>query len=186
MSTPDALAVVRVVLVPVIMVLARSGDSMDGALGWAAALFGVAALTDFLDGYLARRWQIESTLGAFLDTTADKLLVTGSLLALISIDRVSIWAALIIVMREFIVMALRGLVALTGGIVKPSTLGKLKAVVQFTAIGFAFIRFPDPLGPLFFDEWLMIGAVIVTLASGWGYVAGFAETVRSSRSQATV
>lgn len=186
MSTPDALAVLRVVLVPAIMVLARQGDSMDGALGWAAALFAIAAVTDFLDGYLARRWKIESTLGAFLDTTADKLLVTGSLMALISIDRVSIWAALIIVMREFIVMALRGLVALTGGLVKPSTLGKLKAVLQFAAIGFAFIRFADPLGPLFFDEWLMILAVIVTLASGWGYVTGFAETVRSSRSKATV
>lgn len=178
-SIPDILAITRVVLVPVIMVLARSQDRLDTALGWAATLFTVAAITDFLDGYLARRWQIESTLGAFLDTTADKLLVTGSLMALISIDRVSIWAALIIVMREFIVMALRGLVALTGGLVKPSQLGKAKAAVQFVAIGFAFVRFASPLGPLFLDEWLMLLAVVVTLASGWGYVQAFWETVRS-------
>lgn len=178
-SIPDILAITRVALVPVIMVLARSQDGLDGALGWAALLFTVAAITDFLDGYLARRWHIESTLGAFLDTTADKLLVTGSLMALISIERVSIWAALIIVMREFIVMALRGLVALTGGMVKPSQLGKAKALVQFVAIGFAFIRFSSPLGPLFFDEWLMLLAVVVTLASGWGYVQAFWDTVRS-------
>lgn len=178
-SIPDILAITRVVLVPVIMVLARAQDRLDGALGWAATLFTIAAITDFLDGYLARRWQIESTLGAFLDTTADKLLVTGSLMALISIDRVSIWAALIIVMREFIVMALRGLVALTGGLVKPSQLGKAKALLQFSAIGFAFIRFGGTLGPLFFDEWLMLVAVAVTLASGWGYLAAFWETVRS-------
>ncbi len=178
-SIPDILAITRVVLVPVIMVLARSQDRLDAALGWAAALFTVAAITDFLDGYLARRWHIESTLGAFLDTTADKLLVTGSLMALISIERVSIWAALIIVMREFIVMALRGLVALTGGLVKPSQLGKAKAVVQFVAIGFAFVRFSTRLGPMYFDEWLMVLAVVVTLASGWGYVQAFWETVRS-------
>lgn len=124
-SIPDGLAVTRVVLVPVVMVLARLDGEIDHALGIAATIFIIAALTDFFDGYLARKMKVESILGAFLDTTADKLLVTGSLLALVSIDRVSIWAALIIVMREFIVMALRGLVALGGGTVKPSTWGKI-------------------------------------------------------------
>ena len=183
-SIPDLLAITRVVLVPAVMVLARSTDRFEGALGWAAALFTIAALTDFLDGYLARKWDIETTLGAFLDTTADKLLVTGSLMALISIDRVSIWVALIIVMREFIVMALRGLVALSGGQVPPSQWGKAKAAIQFTAIGFAFIRFSEPLGPWFFDQWLMAIAVVATLASGWGYVAAFWETVRNERAGA--
>ena len=183
-SIPDSLAITRVVLVPIIMVLARAQDRYEGALAWAAALFTIAALTDFLDGYLARRWKIESTLGAFLDTTADKLLVTGSLMALISIDRVSIWVALIIVMREFIVMALRGLVALSGGLIKPSQLGKAKALIQFLAIGFAFVRFSSPLGPLFLDEWLMGIAVLVTVASGWGYVQAFWETVRTERAGA--
>lgn len=166
------------------MVLARAQDRLEGALGWAAALFTIAAVTDFLDGYLARRWKIESTLGAFLDTTADKLLVTGSLMALISIDRVSIWVALIIVMREFIVMALRGLVALSGGLIKPSQMGKAKALIQFVAIGFAFVRFSSPLGPFFLDEWLMGIAVVVTVASGWGYVQAFWETVRTERAGA--
>ena len=103
----------------------------------ACVLFSLAAITDFFDGYLARRWNLTSTLGAFLDTTADKLLVTGSLLALVAIDRVSVWAALIIVMREFVVMALRGLVALGGGMVRPSQWGKIKATAQFVAIGFS-------------------------------------------------
>lgn len=178
------LAVTRVILVPAIMVLARAQDRIDGALAWAAALFAVAALTDFLDGFLARKWNIETTLGAFLDTTADKLLVTGSLMALISIDRVSIWVALVIVMREFIVMALRGLVALSGAQVRPSVWGKAKAAIQFVAIGFAFIRFSDRIGPWFFDQWLMAIAVVVTLASGWGYVSAFADTVRNQRAGA--
>lgn len=168
------------------MALTRSEDTLPYALAWAAGLFVVAALTDFLDGYLARRWQQESTLGAFLDSTADKLLVTGTLLALISIDRVSIWAALIIVMREFVVMALRGLVALGGGTVRPSTWGKIKAAAQFTAIGLAFVRFEPQLGPMYFDQWAMWVAVVVTIASGWQYLAGFWETVRDSRTSAAV
>lgn len=182
---PDWLALARVLLVPVIMALTRSGDRLEHAFGWAAALFAVAAATDFFDGYLARRWKQESTLGAFLDTTADKLLVTGTLFALVSVERVSIWAAVIIVMREFLVMALRGLVALGGGMVRPSTWGKIKAVAQFTAIGLAYLRFEPPLGPLYFDQWAMWIAVILTIASGWQYMAGFWETVRASRAGAS-
>lgn len=158
------------------MALTRLEGKIDHALGWAATLFALAAVTDFFDGFLARRWKTESTFGAFLDTTADKLLVTASLLALVSIDRVSIWAALIIFMREFVVMALRGLVALGGGLMKPSTWGKLKAVAQFVAIGFAFVRFAEPWGPLFFDQWLMLIAVILTIGSAWQYFAGFLAT----------
>ncbi len=181
-TVPDLLALSRVVLVPIIMAVTTS--DLPNALGIAATLFVIAALTDFLDGYLARRWKVESVLGAFLDTTADKLLVTGSLMVLIAIDRVSIWAALVIVMREFIVMALRGLVALGGGQVRPSSWGKIKAASQFTAIGLAFIRFEPPMGPLYFDQWVMLGAVGLTLASGWQYLAGFWETVRASRATA--
>ncbi len=154
-----------------------------GRLGWAFGLFALAATTDFFDGYLARKWQMESVLGAFLDTTADKLLVTGTLLALISVDRVSMWLALIIVMREFIVTALRSLVALGGGQVRPSIWGKVKATSQFVAIGLAIIRVGPPIGPWFLDEWLMAVAVVLTVMSGWQYVALFWEQVRASRSR---
>jgi CDP-diacylglycerol--glycerol-3-phosphate 3-phosphatidyltransferase len=163
------------------------GEGADSRqLGAACVLFTIAALTDFFDGYLARRWNLTSTLGAFLDTTADKLLVTGSLLALVSIERVSVWAALVIVMREFVVMALRGLVALGGGMVRPSQWGKIKATSQFVAIGFAFIRLGEPIGGLFVDQWLMLIAVVLTIVSAWQYLAGFWDTVRSAGRGATV
>ena len=74
------------------MAFTRS-DRIDYALVIAATLFAVAAFTDFLDGYLARKTSGGTLLGAFLDTTADKILITGTLLALVSIDRVSIWPA---------------------------------------------------------------------------------------------
>jgi len=177
-SVPDYLALARVLVVPAIMALTRAGDEIRHNLGWAASVFAVAAATDFVDGYLARRWKQESVLGAFLDTTADKVLVTGSLLALVSIDRVSIWAAFIIIFREFAVMALRGVVATTGGLVRPSTWGKIKASAQFGAIFLAFLRLPSRWGPLFLDQWAMLVAVIVTLASFWGYLSAFWHVVR--------
>lgn len=168
-------------VVPIIMALTRSADRLEHALGYAASLFVIAAVTDFVDGYLARRWHVESVLGAFLDTTADKLLVTGTLLALASIGRVSIWAAAVIMMREFAVMGLRGLVALGGGIVKPSTWGKIKATAQYAAIGLAFMRLPDRWGPMYLDQWAMWIAVIITIASAWGYFSAFSRVVASTR-----
>ncbi len=170
-SLPNQLAAARIVFVPLIMALVIR--NREGPLIVATFLFVVAAFTDFLDGYIARRRGITTVIGAFLDSTADKLLVTGSLLALVAIDRVSIWAALIIIGREFIVMALRGLTAIEGQMVRPSVWGKLKAAVQFLAIGLAMLRLGNPVGPLFIDEWTMWLAVVITLLSGWEYLSRF-------------
>jgi CDP-diacylglycerol--glycerol-3-phosphate 3-phosphatidyltransferase len=189
-SFPDWLAIARIVAVPVIMGLTRlylhpTYPLAGQALYLAALLFAAAAITDFLDGYLARRWKQESVTGAFLDTTADKLLVSGSLLALTAIDRVSIWAALIIIMREFLVMGLRGVVAVGGGMMKPTTWGKVKAWAQYLAIFLAFLRLPERWGPLYLDQWVMWIAVIVTIGSGWQYFVGFWEQARKTRSSTT-
>jgi CDP-diacylglycerol--glycerol-3-phosphate 3-phosphatidyltransferase len=140
MTVPDALAVARLLIVPVVVALTVADGGTESNLVVAGILFAVAAATDFFDGYLARRWKQESVLGAFLDTTADKLLVTGALLGLVTIDRVSVWAALIIIFREIAVMGLRGIVAVTGGLVRPSMWGKIKAAAQFLAIFLAFLR----------------------------------------------
>ena len=170
-SVPDKLATLRIALVPLVMwliVAANSENSMPAAL-----LFVVAAATDFLDGYIARKHNITTVLGAFLDGTADKVLVTGTLLALLAIDRVSMWAVLIIVTRELAVTALRGLAALEGHVVRPSVWGKIKANVQFLALFLAVLRLSSPWGPLYLDEYVMWFAVIVTALSGWQYVSRF-------------
>lgn len=168
LSVPDQLAALRIGLVPVVMLLI-----VRDLRGAALAIFIVAAVTDFLDGYLARRMDIATVVGAFLDSTADKMLVTGSLLALIAVDRVTIWIALIIITREFAVMALRGLAALEGTHVPPSNWGKIKANAQFIALGLAIMRWGDQLGPWYIDEWVMAGAVVLTIWSGWDYIATF-------------
>ena len=178
------MAVTRVVLAPIIIAVIRAHDRLEHAFGWAFALFLVAAFTDFLDGYLARRLNSVSVVGGFLDTTADKLLVTATLLALVSVSRVSVWAALAIMMREFIVMALRGMVAVSGGFIKPSMWGKLKTTAQFAAIALAMMRLPEPWGILYLDQWVMWVAVILTIGSGWNYLVGYWATVSGKEAAA--
>ena len=113
----------RVILTPVVMALVlRGGDRADTE---AAALFALAAVTDFVDGRLARRWKRTSQLGAFLDTTADKVLVTGVLIALVAVGRASAWVGFLIIAREIVVFGLKGVASSAeGSIVNPSRLGE--------------------------------------------------------------
>jgi CDP-diacylglycerol---glycerol-3-phosphate 3-phosphatidyltransferase len=177
------LTYVRIALVPVVMALIAWADDISYAYGIAAALFVAAALTDFLDGKLARKWSAVTPLGAFLDTTADKLLVAGVLLALVHDGRASMWVATIIIGRELMIMGLRGLVAADGTIMKPSIWGKLKANVQFVAITLAIIRWSIEIGPLLLDEWAMLVAAGVTVISGVEYVSRFSHLLRVPRSE---
>jgi CDP-diacylglycerol--glycerol-3-phosphate 3-phosphatidyltransferase len=165
---------VRVVLVPVVMWLVLVHGIAHSA-GLAAGLFAVAAATDFLDGYLARRWAATTTLGGFLDTTADKLLVSGVLISLVAVGRASPWVGAIIVGRELVILGLRGVVAADGTVIQPSIWGKLKANVQFVAIFLALLRPGSPIGPFFLDEWAMWGAAVVTILSAVEYLARFSS-----------
>jgi len=169
MNVPNMLALARIVLTPAVMAFVLLSDQMDHAFGIALVIFVPAALTDFADGYLARRWKLTTIFGAFLDSVADKVLVTGSLLVLIEVGRAWSWAAFIIITRELAVMGLRAVAALEKATVPPSFWGKSKTTFQFLAIGFALIRPATELGPFFFDEWLMLLAVMATVLSGWDY-----------------
>jgi CDP-diacylglycerol--glycerol-3-phosphate 3-phosphatidyltransferase len=164
---------VRIALVPVVMALVLDTDHK----ALACALFAVAALTDYLDGYLARRWAVTTTLGSFLDTTADKLLVSGVLVALVHEGRASAWITVLIVGRELIIMGLRGAVAAGGQVMQPSLLGKTKTAIQFLAIGLAILRLGSPVGGLYVDEWAMLAAGAITIASAVDYIRRFASTL---------
>jgi CDP-diacylglycerol---glycerol-3-phosphate 3-phosphatidyltransferase len=159
----------RIVLTPVVMwlVLEEDGDTAELV---AAALFCVAAATDWIDGRLARRWGVTTKLGSFLDTTADKLLVSGVLIALLSAGRASAWIVALIIGRELVLMALRGVIASEGEVMSPSILGKLKTSVQFLAIALAILRPGEPQGGLYIDEWAMLAAAAITLVSAIDYL----------------
>jgi CDP-diacylglycerol--glycerol-3-phosphate 3-phosphatidyltransferase len=170
----------RVVLVPVVMWLLLE-EPFRHAYGVAAGLFAFAAATDFVDGFLARRWKATTTLGSFLDTTADKLLVSGVLVALVGVGRASAWIATIIVGRELLILGLRGVVAADGTVMRPSIWGKLKANVQFVAIFLAILRTTPKLGPLLVDQWAMLAAAVVTVLSAVGYLTRFSGSLSSGR-----
>lgn len=161
---------VRVVLAPVVMGLTMAHQDLA-----AGAVFAVAALTDYLDGYLARRWRVSTATGSFLDTTADKVLVTAALIGLVAISRTSPWAALVIVGREMVIMGLRGSSAIQGVLIVASPLGRVKAGVQFVAILVSLLNFSRALGPIGLDQWVMLAAVVITFASGVDYLARFSR-----------
>lgn len=172
----------RIFIAPVVMalILADRGDDPSAPSMLAAVLFAFAAATDFLDGWLARRWDITTTLGSFLDTTADKLLVSGVLIALVGADRVSSWIAAIIVGRELLILGLRAAVAADGAIMQPSMWGKLKTTIQFVAIMLAILRPGDLIAGQFLDEWVMVVAAAVTIGSAIDYLARFSSALGES------
>jgi CDP-diacylglycerol--glycerol-3-phosphate 3-phosphatidyltransferase len=164
----------RIILAPVVMALVLAGSDAEVP---AAVLFAIAAATDYWDGRLARRWNITTTLGSFLDTTADKLLVTGVLIALVGADRVSTWIAAIIVGRELIILGLRGAVAVDGAVISPSIWGKLKTTIQFIAIMLAILRPGHEIGGMYLDQWVMLIAAAVTVMSAVDYLQRFASSL---------
>ena len=185
MSIPNLLAISRLLLTPLAMALILVSPDNDVARIAATVVFVLAAVTDYADGYLARRWQIATTLGGFLDLLGDKVLVAGALIALVEIGTASSWAAFLIIGREIAVMALRSIAALDQSTVPPSIWGKWKAAIQFTAIAFAIIRFDVVIGPWRLDQWLMAVAVIVTLVSAGDYFSRFRSMLSPPQRDAT-
>jgi CDP-diacylglycerol---glycerol-3-phosphate 3-phosphatidyltransferase len=178
-SVLSGLTYTRIVAVPVVMALVLAGPDRNSAYTAAAIVFAIAATTDFADGYLARRWEVSTKLGSFLDTTADKLLVAGALIALVDVDRASPWIAAIIIGRELLILGLRGVVAAEGIVFPPSIWGKLKTNVQFVAIFLAILHLGGPVAGLRVDEWVMIAAALITVASAVEYLARFSSALSS-------
>jgi len=195
MNLPNKLTLSRIIVVPILMIfmipipesLVNAGllafmrplmlsinDLISSYGGYiAAGIFIIASSTDAVDGYIARKRQLVTRFGKFLDPIADKLLVTAALLALVQSGDVNSWAAMLIIAREFIVTGLRLVAAGEGIVIAASKLGKLKTVCQDIAIVATLLNnFPINLVlPDFpFDEYAMIIAVIITIYSLYDYI----------------
>ncbi|MFO7765526.1 MAG: CDP-diacylglycerol--glycerol-3-phosphate 3-phosphatidyltransferase [Pelovirga sp.] len=132
LNLPNILTLSRIVAVPVVVVLLLFESKQ--ACFWAAIVFLAASLTDWLDGYLARKWEIVTVLGKFLDPLADKLIVMAALIMLIPLDRVPAWAVFVILARDIIVSGIRSIAASEGIVIDASPLGKYKTVFQMIAL----------------------------------------------------
>ncbi|WP_018084397.1 CDP-diacylglycerol--glycerol-3-phosphate 3-phosphatidyltransferase [Desulfurispora thermophila] len=163
MNLPNRLTMLRIILVPVFLAVVSLkipyGDYV------AAAVFVLAASTDGLDGYIARKFKLITRLGKLMDPLADKLLVSAALIALVELHRLPAWVAVVIIGREFAVTGLRALAAADGTVIAAGKLGKIKTVTQIVAIVALFIK--DL--PLWLGQFSIGLAVFFTIWSGLDY-----------------
>ena len=179
-SLPNLLTLSRIFVIPALI---GTFFFVEGAAGnWLSlGLFAAAGITDFLDGYLARQWGIQTRLGRFLDPVADKLLVVAVILLLIAFDRIAGWtvlAAIVIVCREILVSGLREFLAEIRVGMPVSSLAKWKTTVQILAIGFLLAgEAGDALLPATsIGRWGLWIAAALTLYTGYDYLrAGLAH-----------
>jgi cardiolipin synthase len=164
LSLPNILTWGRILLIPLLIVVFYIPDGMLASSGknlTAALIFTLAAITDWLDGYLARRFNQTTRFGAFLDPVADKLMVTTALVILVWLDRVGIFVAAIIIGRELAISALREWMAIIGESrgVAVSYIGKLKTGAQMIAIILLFL-----FEPIYFIPTYILGTILVYIA----------------------
>jgi len=157
LSLPNGLTIIRILAIPIILILLFSSGRIYQVI--TALLFFLAAVTDTLDGYLARRRGVVTTLGKFLDPLADKLLVVTALIALIPARGIPFWMVIVIVGREIAVTGLRGIAASQGIVIDASHLGKYKTVFEVAAITFLILN-----GEYFSIDFYLVGMVLLWIA----------------------
>jgi len=182
----NVITISRILLIPVFLVLLLSGIPAPYGDIAAAVVFILAAATDKLDGYVARRNKQITTLGEFLDPLADKLLIAAALIALVSQGRIAAWVAMLIIGREVAVSVLR-IVGVSQGVSIPADrYGKLKTVLQIVYVVYVLVP-TDKIADLIhvstdvatIIQWVLAGVVVVvTLASGLRYFMNARGVIR--------
>jgi CDP-diacylglycerol--glycerol-3-phosphate 3-phosphatidyltransferase len=167
--------VLRILLVPVVVV-ALLGNSPSGDV-LAAVVFALASLTDFVDGYLARARNSVTAFGKLMDPLADKLLIIASLIALVSLQRLPAWVAMVIIARELAVTMLRAGAGHSGVVIGSSWLGKLKTGVQIVTVLAVIAVQGQPL----WLSLLIYLMVAVTVISGLDYFFGLRRHLEAAR-----
>ena len=186
LNLANSITIARMLLIPVFLVLLLGGLPEPYGDIAAAAVFILAAATDKLDGYVARRSKQITTLGQFLDPLADKLLIAAALIALVSQGRIAAWVAMLIIGREIAVSVLR-IVGVSQGVSIPADkYGKLKTVLQIVYVVYVLVP-TDRIAELIHVstdvatviQWILAGVVVVvTLASGVRYFLNARGVIR--------
>ncbi len=187
LNLPNLLTMGRVVVIPVVVLLLQRGSPKDCT--WAAIVYSAAAITDLLDGYLARRMNIVSVLGKFLDPLADKLLVMASLVYMVPMGRIPAWAVTLLLAREIAVTGLRGIASSEGVVIAAGDDGKSKTALQMIGILCLILGYPYQLslGPwamgevdlIYVGRALVYVSLIFSISSAFSYVRLFAAAVEA-------
>ena len=166
MNLANKLTLLRIIMIPVFVVVLLSGYYYG-----AAAVFVIASLTDMLDGYIARKYNMITDFGKLMDPLADKLLVTAALVALVELGDIQSWMVIVILSREFTVSILRAVAASSGKVIAASKWGKAKTIVQMIAIiAILFKNQPFEILNIPFAQGALYLAVALTIISGVDYI----------------
>ena len=174
-NLPNTITVVRVGVVPILLLLPWFPDRSSSLfIGWC---FTIAAFSDLLDGWLARRGQQVTRIGKLLDPLADKLIVSTALIVLVTVERIPLWAiwmVVVIIGRELAVTGLRGLASSQGQVMAASGYGKIKTFAQNVAIGAMIFYYPSLIFSFHNIGLALLGlATVLTLWSGYVYFADY-------------
>jgi len=180
-NLPNGLTMLRILLVPV-LVVALLDETPNGDL-MAAIVFALASATDAMDGYIARARNAITSFGKLMDPIADKLLIIAALVALVSLDRLAAWVAMVIIARELTVTITRMQANQQGVVIAANWWGKSKTIVQVAAI-FFLIAVGEP-APAWVDG-LVYGAVVITIVSGIDYFFGLRRVLREAEARREV
>lgn len=166
MNWPNRITIIRVAFIPVIVLLLHIDTAWGRAL--ALASFILASLTDWLDGFIARKYKIVTNLGKFLDPVADKLLVLSTMIALCGLSRFPAWVCIVVLFRELAVDGLRLVAVQQGRVIAAGKLGKIKTTLQMLTLT-AVLLGESFLGGFPIATILMYAAVLMTIWSGVDY-----------------
>ena len=174
-NLPNTISMLRIGVIPVLFFLLLSpGKVMSLVI---AILFIAAALTDLLDGYIARKYQIVTTMGKFLDPIADKLIVNTAMIMMIPISRIPAWIVAVIVIRDFAVDGIRNIASSNGIVIQASPLGKRKTLCQIFAVSALMIHYPFIGADAHIVGMVILYiALILTVVSGTEYFVKFYRT----------
>ncbi|ASW42904.1 CDP-diacylglycerol--glycerol-3-phosphate 3-phosphatidyltransferase [Clostridium isatidis] len=196
MNLANKLTMLRILLVPIFLVFIAVKDIPYGTF-IATIIFIIASITDQLDGYIARSRNQITTFGKFMDPLADKLLVTAALISLVELKIIPAWAAVVIIAREFAVSGLRTIAASEGKVIAASIWGKVKTVIQITAILICLFRVNVESSEYLYSlvtgnqilkyiiiygsNYVLILAVILTIISGIDYFVKNKNVINSNK-----
>lgn len=166
MNIANKLTLLRIIMIPLFVFLLLEGYSL-----WALIVFASAAFTDFLDGYLARKYNLITNFGKFMDPLADKLLVTSALVCFVQLGLLNAWVVIIILSREFIVSIFRAIAAAEGIVIAASWWGKAKTISQMLMVIVLLLgNYPFDLLNVPMDQILIVLATVLTILSGVDYI----------------
>ena len=167
-NVPNMLTVGRMLLIPVFVWFTYDADPLYSFL--AAAVFAVAAITDVVDGYLARRWNLVTVVGKFMDPLADKLIAMAALVMMVRLGRIAAWVVIVLLAREFIVTGLRTIAASEGMVIAAGQEGKWKTSLQLVGIISLCVHYVHPLDLGFLTvpvNYNVVGKVLVYLSAAF-------------------